>query len=127
MSRFTSDLWLPTALWAVGGAALIAWSLGYDGAVLIAGLYVGLNGASWLLTVIRDRPLHPTALRVMAWCTAAQLPVMLVLIFDGMFSRSYATDAVDDVRNGAGTPSTDSAVRRRLDRSGRPAPFESET
>jgi hypothetical protein len=83
----TRELRLPIALWAVGSAALVLLSLQYESAIIVSGLYVGLNGASLLAAIFREPPYSPTALTVMAWCTAAQLPTMLVLIYDGSGKR----------------------------------------
>lgn len=103
MSRLTKDLRFPLALWVLASAALIAWSLQYESMVFITALYVGLNGAAFLLTIHRDPPAHQTALRLMAWCTAAQLPTMIVIIVDTdrMRQRFEADDetGTDDQRS----------------------------
>jgi hypothetical protein len=79
----TDGLKLPIALWALGSAALVLTSLRYESAVIVAALYVGLNGASLLAAIHREPPYSPPAIKAMAWCTAAQLPTMLVLVYDG--------------------------------------------
>ncbi len=92
MSR---ELRLPIALWGVGSVLLLGLSLRFEAGILVAGLYVGLNGVSLLLTIVRVPPAPPPLLRAMAWCTAAQLPTMLVLLFDGATPRTWGADSAE--------------------------------
>ena len=69
-------------------------------------LYVGLNGLGMAIVLTREPPYAQSALRAMAWCAAAQLPVMVVPLFDrdltGVAKRARAhrsrpiDDAADD-------------------------------
>ncbi|NND73476.1 MAG: hypothetical protein HKN44_00565 [Ilumatobacter sp.] len=112
MSPLSRGLGVPIALWVVGSTALIALSLRFEAGAIVAGLYVGLNGVSFFFTVYRRPPAAPSLLRAMAWCTAAQLPTMLVLLFDGASPREW------------GVESTESSLadRRRDPRPGREPP-----
>lgn len=116
------ELRLPVALWVATSAVIITLALQQDSVIFVAGIYVTLNGAALILSILRDPPFGPTAMKILAWCTAVQLPTMVVLIFDRGGGQREETESEDDVIGDMSVPD-----RSPLDRSGRPASRRSES
>ena len=116
----TRELRLPFAIWVATSAVMLALSLQQESVIFVAGIYVTLNGAALVLSILRDPPFAPTAMKVLAWCTAVQLPTMVVLIFDRGAGQGSAVEDEDDVVQDLSPLDRPSDTRSPLDRSGRP-------
>jgi hypothetical protein len=72
----------PVAVWIATSAALILLAARVEYGAIVVGLYVGLNVLGMAIALTKQPPYATGSLRSMAWCGAAQLPVMVVPLFD---------------------------------------------
>ena len=112
MDRLRPELRLPVGVWAMTTMVIVAWALQVESAIYGVGFYATLNGVALGLGLTRQPPLSPRTMQTLAWCTAAQLPTMLTLLFD-----------LEGNRNPKKWTPTD---RMTVDRSQRPEPRRTE-
>ena len=72
----------PLLTWALTSAVLAAWAFGVDYGLVVVAVYVGLNVIGFSIAMTKRPPYTERTQRVIAWCAAAQLPVMIVPWFD---------------------------------------------
>lgn len=77
-----SDVRLPIGVWIATCTLVVVLALQVDAFIYVAAPYLALNGLALTLGLTRTPPLSVRTSTVLAWCTAAQLPTMLSLIFD---------------------------------------------
>ena len=58
----SKSLRLPFMIWVVGSTLLVVVSLRYEAVILVAALYVGLNGAAFILSMISSLEPMPVKL-----------------------------------------------------------------
>ncbi len=90
----------PLLVWVATSAALIALAAQVENGAMLAAVYVGANVIGVGVVLSRRPPYPDRGLRAVAWCAAAQLPVMIVPLFDRELTRPGRPDRHERGRRG---------------------------